>query len=207
MSGRRFLIVSLGNQEPYYDCLHSAGHFALASLQRTLGSSQPPFTRERYGGKACKVSAGRPYIMAQSPTMMNVSGPWVANAWKQALETHMLKPAELSLVVVHDELEAGLGKVRTRKWNTSHRGHNGLKSIMASLKPASFPGARWSRISVGIGRPQARDHANVSDYVLKKMTSFQKDIIDTKVGLGVLYCLRELEQQWDQDLDSIAPKP
>ncbi|KAI0139569.1 peptidyl-tRNA hydrolase [Hypoxylon sp. NC0597] len=207
MFNPRFLIVSLGNQAPYYECLHSAGHFALASLQRLLHPSQPPFTTERYGRKACLASTGHTYTMLQSPTQMNISGPWLAKTWREMLENHRLKPSELSLVLVHDDLEEELGRVRIRKWKASHRGHNGVKSVNTSLKPADFPGARWSRISIGIGRPEARDHMSVSDYVLKKMTRYQRDVIDSQVGPRVLHCLRELQEEWEEDYDKTAPNP
>ncbi|KAI0835812.1 peptidyl-tRNA hydrolase [Hypoxylon sp. FL0890] len=207
MFNPRFLIVSLGNQAPYYECLHSAGHFALASLQKLLGPAQPSFTPERYGGKTCLASAGLTYTMLQSPTQMNVSGPWLAKTWRETLNNHQLKPSELSLVLVHDDLEEDLGRVRIRKWKASHRGHNGVKSVNASLKPTDFPGARWSRISIGIDRPEARDQMSVSDYVLKKMTRYQRDIIDKQVGPSVLQRLRELQEEWEEDYDNTAPQP
>ncbi|XXG99661.1 hypothetical protein Hte_006002 [Hypoxylon texense] len=205
MFNPRFLIVSLGNQAPYYECLHSAGHFALTSLQKTLGSSQPPFTSERYGRKACLASTGSNYIMIQSPTVMNISGPWVAKTWREVLENYQLKPSELSLVVVHDDLEEDLGHVKIRKWKASHRGHNGIKSINANLKPSDFPRSRWSRISIGIGRPEARDQMSVSDYVLKKMTRHQRSIID-QVGPRALGCLRQLQEEWEEEYDRANPK-
>ncbi|KAI2464243.1 peptidyl-tRNA hydrolase [Annulohypoxylon bovei var. microspora] len=192
----RFLIISLGNQAPYYECLHSAGHFALASLQKILGPSQPPFTSERHGGKSCLVSTGYEYTLVQSPTQMNISGPWFAKTWREMLQHNQLQPADLGLVLVHDDLEEDLGRVKIRSWKASHRGHNGIKDINRVLKMSDFRGARWSRISVGIGRPVARDQGSVSDYVLKKMTRYQKDIIDEKVGPRVLECLRELEEDW-----------
>ncbi|CAJ2510431.1 Uu.00g051340.m01.CDS01 [Anthostomella pinea] len=197
----RFLVVSLGNQKPYYDTLHSAGHFALVAAQKTLAPSQPHFMSERYGSKACQASTAVPYTMVQSPTMMNICGPWVAKAWKEMLNAHQLKPSELALVIVHDDLEMKLGDVRIRDWKASHRGHNGVKSTNTSLKPTDFPEARWSRISIGIGRPDERDRTSVSDYVLKRMTSFQRSTLDTKVGPKLVGRLRELHDDWEEEND------
>ncbi|OTB02631.1 hypothetical protein M426DRAFT_61889 [Hypoxylon sp. CI-4A] len=207
MFNPRFLIVSLGNPAPYYDCLHSAGHFALTSLQKLLGPSQPSFTSQRFGRKACLASTGHTFTMIQSPAIMNVSGPWVAKTWREMLEQYQLKPSELSLVLVHDDLEEDLGRVRIRKWKASHRGHNGVKSVNANLKPTDFPGARWSRISIGIGRPEARDHTSVADFVLKKTTRHQRDIINTQAGPGMLHYLRELQEAWEEDYEKEASKP
>ncbi|KAI0859480.1 peptidyl-tRNA hydrolase [Xylaria cubensis] len=200
MFSPRFLVVSLGNQAPYYDCLHSAGHFALAAAQKVLAPSQPPFTSERYGKKSCLVSSAPTYTFVQSPTMMNVCGPWVLAAYRETLQRHALQPSELALVLVHDELEAAFGAVRTRGWETSHRGQNGVKSAKKSLDSLDYSRDYWARISVGIGRPVERTPDVVSDYVLRKMTSHEKRTIDTKVGHQVIKCLRELRDKWEQGL-------
>ncbi|KAH7032688.1 peptidyl-tRNA hydrolase [Microdochium trichocladiopsis] len=201
----RFLVASLGNKEPYAQSLHSAGHFALASLQRTLGPSQSAFSRDKKDRSLR--SDGTPYTLKQSPTFMNVSGPWVSKAWKQHLADHNLKPQELALVVVSDDLEEAFGVVKIRKWQASHRGHNGLKSINSSIKPSSYPGARWHRISVGIGRPVDRDQKTVSDFVLSKLSSHQLSVIDQDVGSRVLECLESLREAWEADVAKAAQGP
>ena len=102
---------------------------------------------------------------------MNVSGPAVATAWKAFLRE---LPSELrphaKLVVVHDQLELPFGKIRM-KHGGSHKGHNGLKSCIQSLGGMAF-----SRIEVGIGRPESRQNNDVAAYVMKKMgnTELQK---------------------------------
>ncbi|KAI1190257.1 peptidyl-tRNA hydrolase [Nemania serpens] len=192
----RFLVVSLGNQAPYFNCLHSAGHFALSAAQKLLAPSQPPFASERYGKKACKVSSALPYTFIQSPTMMNISGPWVLAAWKEMLQRHQLQPSELALVLVHDELEATLGDVRIRNWDASHRGHNGIKSAKNSLESQKVPRDHWCRISVGIGRPAERTPDVVSEYVLRKMTAHEINIMDNKVGPNLIRRLAELQDRF-----------
>ncbi|KAK6836225.1 hypothetical protein PG987_006720 [Apiospora arundinis] len=207
MFSPRFLVISLGNQGPYYETLHSAGHFALASAQKILGAPQQPrFSAERYGAKSCQTSPGTPYTMVQSPTLMNVSGPWFLAAYRDTLSRFSLQPEELGVVLVHDDLEEDFGSVRIRKWAASHRGHNGIKSVNASMKSQQFKGARWSRISVGIDRPISREQSSVSDYVLKKMTRYQKEIMDAKVGPSVVGCLRDLHEAWEDDLERAATK-
>ncbi|KAI1407390.1 peptidyl-tRNA hydrolase [Hypoxylon sp. FL1857] len=199
-----FLVVSLGNPPPHYDCLHSAGHFALASLQKLLGPSQPPFKSERYGNKSCLASISEKYSLMQSPTEMNISGPWIARAYRDVMKERGLRPSELSLVVVHDDLDKYLGDVKILRWSASDRGHNGVKSAMVGLNPTRFAGGRWSRISIRIDRPKDRDPEAVSTYVLKKMTRYQKDVINKRVGPAVLDCLHELEEEWKSDYDTAA---
>ncbi|KAI1425220.1 peptidyl-tRNA hydrolase [Xylaria sp. FL1777] len=191
----RFLVVSLGNQAHYFDCLHSAGHFALAAAQKALAPSQPQFASERYGKKSCKASSSFPYTFIQSPTMMNNCGPWVHATWKEMLQIHQLQPKELALVLVHDELEATFGAVKIRKWQASHRGHNGVKSVKKSMDPLGYPSDHWCRITIGIGRPEDRTSDVVSEYVLRKMNSHQLKTIDAEVGPKIIRCLHELQDE------------
>lgn len=200
MAAPRFLLISLGNPEPYYNTLHSAGHHALANLQKLLGPSQPAFHRGRFGGSSCLASIGPKYVMIQSPAVMNVSGKWVAKAWKETLGAR--DPADLSLLLVHDDLEEELGFVKTRKWKSSHRGHNGVKSVNACLRQADYPGSEWARICVGIGRPEEREKATVSNYVLKPMSRHQWSTLEANAGPGTLECLLV----WEEKLAAAAGK-
>ncbi|KAI8949261.1 peptidyl-tRNA hydrolase [Xylaria longipes] len=195
MLSPRFLVISLGNPKPYHDCLHSAGHYALAAAQRVLAPEQPPLTETRYGWKNCKVSSASPYTFVQSPTLMNVSGHWILAAYRETLERHALQPSELALVLVHDELESPMYAVGIREWETSHRGHNGVKSAKKSLGSQGYPLDRWARITIGIGRPDERTPAVVSGHVLRHMTSQEKRTIDALVGPKVVEALHKLRDE------------
>jgi len=193
---QRFLVLSLGNPGPYYETLHSAGHLALNALQKQLEGSQPPFRSARHGSKACLSSIGHKYHLLQSPTMMNASGPWVASAWKQALADSGNMCRNLGLVLVHDDLEEHLGVVKLRKWDKSHRGHNGIKSVNGSLRQSDFEDSKWARISIGIGRPAGRDTLTVSNHVLRPLSKYQKSAIQDQAGPALLESLLRLEAQW-----------
>lgn len=206
MFNPRFLVLSLGNQAPYLETLHSAGHMALNAVQKLTSTTQPSFSSQRIGKKAAQTSNGSKYIMAQSPTQMNVSGPWVAKAWKETLAESGAKPNELGLVIVHDDLEEDVGVVKIRKWDRSHRGHNGLKSVNANLQRNNYPGSHWAKISVGIGRPEARDPDTVSRFVLKPMSKFQKEELGRKAGPGVIAALQQIEEEWRKEAETAAAK-
>jgi len=195
----RFLVISLGNPGVHYESLHSAGHIVLNAVQQLLPAGQPRFTSARIGKKASLASLGPKYLFAQSPTLMNVSGPWVAKAWKDMLAETGLAPDGLGLVLVHDDLEEELGVVKIRSWDRSHRGHNGVKSVNASLRPSQSAGPRWTRISVGIGRPGARDHSSVSDYVLRPLDRRQKSALQEQAAPAVLEALAEVESRWEKE--------
>lgn len=201
------LVISLGNPPPHRDSLHSAGHIVLQAIQRQLQSDgQPAFTSERIAKKASQVSRGSRYTLMQCPTLMNVSGPWVAKAWREAVaEAKEQHPDRaLGLVVVHDDLESDMGVVKLRKWERSHRGHNGLKSIMGSLQQNEFKESKWAKISVGIGRPEGRDHDTVSDYVLKPLSKYQKDALAEKSVSLVLNALNDIEAVWKHERETGA---
>ncbi|CEJ92909.1 Putative Mitochondrial peptidyl-tRNA hydrolase [[Torrubiella] hemipterigena] len=193
----RFLIVSLGNPLPKYESLHSAGHFALNGLTKVL--KQAPFRETTLGRQACLVSSSPKYTLVQSPTLMNISGPFVARAWQETLKQH--GPADLlSLVLVHDELEKDMGIVKLVAWDRSPRGHNGIKSVKASLAATNYPDSPFARIAIGIGRPAARDAATVSSYVLDRISRENRQILEEQVPWEVAKRLSELEEEWRQSM-------
>ena len=96
---------------------------------------------------------------------MNVSGKPIAAAYKAfCKELSAKERPSAKLVVLHDDLESPLGKIRM-KVGGSAKGHNGIKDIMKVLGGADF-----LRIGVGIGRPESRNSTDVANFVLRKMT-------------------------------------
>jgi peptidyl-tRNA hydrolase, PTH1 family len=64
------------------------------------------------------------------------------------------------VLVIHDEIDLPFGEVRTRTGG-GLAGHNGLKSLKRELGGADF-----TRVRVGVGRPQSTDPEIVSAHVL-----------------------------------------
>jgi len=186
MAQRRILVCSIGNPGKYLNTRHSAGHTLSNLLQETLAF--PPFRKNSsYGGD---VSVGRfdsTYTLFQSPSLMNISGKAVKKAWKAFMvELSDEEKKDALLVVLHDELEAALGRVKVKKGGSA-RGHNGLVSCAESLGSKDF----W-RIGIGIGRPDSRDPGTVSEYVLGKMTSHERDTLKIESLPEVLAALAKL---------------
>jgi PTH1 family peptidyl-tRNA hydrolase len=90
---------------------------------------------------------------------MNVSGPPVRD-WLDRRQEPSAGGEDLSasLLVVHDDLDLELGRVRFRGSGSSG-GHRGVQSIIDA-----FATDRFSRLKVGIGR---RPGADAADYVLE----------------------------------------
>lgn len=158
MSARLF-IASVGNPAPYYNTLHSAGHHLVDTLQRI----------------------GCPHTLYKSSSLMNVSGANVIRAYRSFLSTLPADERNLArLVVLHDELELPLGQLKLRE-SGSLKGHNGLKSIKATLG-----GKEFARLGIGIGRPESREKGAVSDYVLRKMTGVERGKIESRGEVAMM---------------------
>ena len=93
-----------------------------------------------------------------SEALMNISGPPVAKAVRNT------GVDAASLVGIHDSLEHKPAAV-SPSFGTSHRGTNGVRSIIDSLGTKDF-----HRIRIGIGRGSG----DVADYVLGRLSSFEK---------------------------------
>ncbi|KAI0145081.1 peptidyl-tRNA hydrolase [Xylariaceae sp. FL1272] len=196
----RCLIISLGNQAPYYNTLHSAGHHALNAAVKHI-RNQPAFTRLAWGKTKCLVSQGDNYTFIQSPTAMNVSGPFVKKAWDNFNQLHRdVEPTNLRLVIVYDEMERAFGAVKLIDWNRSARGHNGLKSINSSL-PSTAANGHFYRLGIGIDRPVSRDANVVSKYVLGPFTHERQEILDSQVGPEVAKMLEDMTSVWQRFVD------
>ncbi|KAM3522063.1 hypothetical protein NHJ13051_005878 [Beauveria bassiana] len=193
----KFLIISLGNPLPEYSSLHSAGHFALRGLAKTLRQSS--IQSGKLGKLSCLVSQGPKYTLVQSPTLMNISGPFVAKAWQEMLKQH--DAASLSLVVLHDELEKALGEAALVAWDRSPRGHNGIKSVKKAVSEARYPQSPLVRIAVGIDRPLARDPESVANYVLEPISAAKQRVLEEEVPWEVKTALEQLEVEWKSQVD------
>lgn len=117
----------------------------------------------------------------------------IAKATTEARTNPILGPRitgnPATLVILHDELEVDLGKVRVKRGGpeaASLRGHRGLISCFQSLGgkgiyPVQDRTSRQSkrtilprdfsvlRVGIGIGRPKTREQNAVADYVLTEM--------------------------------------
>jgi len=145
------LIVGLGNPgRGYASSLHNVGFMCVNHFARTHGILfDKKQAKARIGsGKA----AGFEVVVARPHTYMNESGQSVSRLVKK------YKVSLDDLVVIHDDLDLPLGKLRVRP-DGSSGGHRGIESIIAELDSQEF-----LRVRVGIGRPVIDDgSAQVTD--------------------------------------------
>lgn len=199
MLSPRFTIISLGNPLPKYASLHSAGHFALNGLVSQL--SLPPLEKAKIGKQTCLSSRGPQYHLIQSPTLMNVSGAFCQRAVHELMQPYKTESSlpPMGFVILHDELERDFGDVKLVRWTRSHKGHNGVKSVVGLLNPKRYPRSLFMRIAVGIGRPEERDRQSVSRYVLGQIGEKERRLLEGDVASKVVEKLREMEKMWEAE--------
>lgn len=139
-----WLVVGLGNPGAEYAATrHNVGWMALDQLAETL---------EPVRGIKARVAVIDGVACAKPTTFMNTSGEGVG-----PLAAMLGVPPE-RVVVIHDELDLPVGKVRV-KLGGNENGHNGLKSITEHIGTRDYV-----RVRIGIGRPPAG--VAVPDWVL-----------------------------------------
>ena len=170
------LVASIGNPGALLNTFHSAAHTTITRLGVMITAGN--FVRDKNYANGL-LAHQHQYHLWQSPVLMNLSGKAVAAAWKAFLRD--LSPDQRSdarLVVLHDELESPLGNIKQKLSTSSHKGHNGIKSCKDILGPTQ----PFVRIGIGIGRPDSRESADVSKYVLRKMSTEEKKKIEDAAG-------------------------
>lgn len=136
------LIVGLGNPGAKYDqTRHNVGFMLVDALaqrwQITLAE-----TRKFQGFFGEGWGAGSRVRLLKPTTYMNLSGQSIRAV------TDWYKLAPESVLVVYDDMDLPLGRVRLRL-SGSAGGHNGMKSAIAHLGTQNFP-----RLRIGIGKPK-----------------------------------------------------
>lgn len=139
----RWIIAGLGNPGPEYaNTRHNAGQMVLDLLAERMGAR---FKAHRTRNDIAEGRlGGQPVTLAMPRSYMNLSGGPVT-----ALAAFYKLPAQ-RIVVLHDELDIPFGTVRL-KLGGGDNGHNGLRSITASLGTRDY-----YRVRFGIGRPPGR---------------------------------------------------
>lgn len=145
-------IIGLGNPgEKYYYTRHNIGFRILDQLAQNYGVTW----QKKKDMEITQIGENNKQILLVKPqTFMNSSGSVIPSLTKQGI-----KPE--NILVVHDELEKPFGTMSI-KFGGSHRGHNGLRSIITAC------GADFYRLRFGIGRPEQKE--DVPNYVLEKFT-------------------------------------
>ncbi len=181
------LIVGLGNPgQDYANSLHNVGFMCVNYFARKHSIRfDKKQAQARIGlGKV----AGNEVVVARPHTYMNQSGQSVSRLVKK------FKVSLDDLLVIYDDLDLSLGKIRIRAGGSSG-GHRGVESIITELGSQDFP-----RLRVGIGRPITTEGlpedtgADVITYLLSSLPPEVKKAINQvlpKVSEAILCLITE----------------
>ena len=100
---------------------------------------------------------------------MNLSGQSVRTI------ADFYKTAPENILVIHDDMDIGLGKYKIAA-DSSSAGHNGVQNVIDALGTQKF-----KRIRVGISKDTAKNPAcrlGAHDYVLGKLTDDEQEAIE-----------------------------
>ena len=166
-----FLLVGLGNPELRYEgTRHNVG-FMLVDRLASLASGR--FQSKFEQSEVCLVERGnRSMVLAKPQTYMNRSGVAV-----RSLVAHYDVEME-DLLVVYDEVQLPLGKLRLRCFGSSG-GQKGMESVIRMLGTDQIP-----RLRIGVGTAQQPD--DLADYVLSPFSRQEQRVMDSALDRGVL---------------------
>jgi PTH1 family peptidyl-tRNA hydrolase len=162
------IIIGLGNPgEEYARNRHNLGFMCIRDLAQRHGIRLDRKQGQARTGEG-KI-AGVSVVLARPQTFVNRSGQAVANLMRRYRATRE------RLIVIHDEMDLPLGKVRIRQGGSS-AGHRGIISIVDATGGRDFV-----RIRVGVGRPEEeteRKRDDVIDHVLGDLTPEEQATFD-----------------------------
>ena len=169
------LIVGLGNPgRAYAHNRHNIGFRCISYLARL--HSIPVKRQQCHSQVGSGAIAGVEVLLAKPRTFVNLSGEAVG----RLMRSYGIPVADL--IVIHDDLDLPLGKLRLRA-GSSAGGHRGVNSIISALESEDF-----CRIKVGIGRPTKEDGAPITDedavvrHVLGDFTPEEEKLIKPAVA-------------------------
>ncbi len=167
--GRPVLVVGLGNPGGEYgNTRHNVGARVIALLAKRHGGAL-----KRHGNvdRTPITIDGREVTLARPRAFMNVSGAPVA------AEVRRLHTRPEALLVVYDDLDLPVGRVRLRQTGSAG-GNNGMKSLIDAIGSRDFARAR-----IGIDRPYedgkgVRDPDQIADWVLSAPPPDHRQLLD-----------------------------
>ncbi len=180
------LIIGLGNPgQGYSKSRHNIGFMCLKHFAKEHNIE---FDKKQADARTGRGTVeGIEVVLAKPQTYMNLSGRSV----NRLMHKFKLKPSDI--IVIHDDMDLPLGKVRIRAGGSSG-GHKGIDSIIRDIGTRDF-----IRIKVGIGRPEKDNDNNyydddIVDFVLNSFSPDEKKLIEPsieKVSDAILCLLTE----------------
>lgn len=161
------IIIGLGNPEKkLFKSRHNIGFTILELLQKEFSSNFSNFKLEKK--LQAEISFGEinkeKILLIKTQGYYNNSGQDLKNVlsyYKESIN---------NIIVIHDDLDIPIGKIRIAK-NANSAGNNGVQSIIDNFKTKDF-----IRLRIGISN-ETKNKKNASDFVLEKFSLKDKKIL------------------------------
>lgn len=182
------LILGLGNPgEEYRDTRHNVGFRVVEELARRWRVPVDRLECNALTGRAPVAMASEgesptDVLLAKPQTYMNRSG-YAARCFAERYEL-----APESLLVVYDEINLPLGKLRVRRAG-SPAGHRGLESIIENLRSAEVP-----RLRLGIAGEERVEGEHLADFVLGAFAADEREAVEAMIRRAADAC-----EAWARD--------
>ncbi len=163
------IIAGLGNPGAQYaNTPHSVGFEVVDAIATAIGAVWE--NKKAFSCLMAKGVLGGVHVLLVKPqTYMNLSGDSIAPIVKYNNATCE------DLLVIQDDIDLPLGKIRIRKGG-SCGGHNGIRNIIERIGASNF-----SRLKIGVGK----DRSNVIGHVLGKFDPRSRTVMDQAVKVSV----------------------
>jgi len=163
------LLVGLGNPgKDYRGTRHNVGFMVVDEVARRHQLAWAMAPGQVPDAFVVKWFGPPPALLAKPLTFMNLSGGAVVGL----LQFYKIELPDLLVIV--DEVQLELGRLRIRPGGSAG-GHNGLKSLIASLGTDGFP-----RLRIGVGRGDTR--RDLADHVLTRFEPDERSVVDDAIG-------------------------
>ncbi len=199
------LIVGLGNPgSEYARSRHNVGWMIVDAFAEKFRIDIKKHEKDALTGSGR--AAGGSVMLAKPLTSMNRSGDAVK------LLTNLYLESMDDLIVVYDDVDLPLGKLRIRERGTAGT-HNGMRSVVESLATDSFP-----RLRFGVRGANYAEGGQLRDYVLDDFEESELPIVKRSIERAVdallLFArgdlkraMNEFNRDSDSDSDSESPEP
>jgi len=192
------VIIGLGNPgSRYTDTWHNLGYISLDRFAQKHG-----FLFKAGKGKYYTASGffdSKKILLVKPTTYMNLSGTAVAEILSY------FEVGVNDILVVYDDINLDLGNIRLRK-SGSAGGHNGIKSIIASLETSDFARLRIGFKTEQISAILSSNPAVLPDLVLAKIPSVLHEDILASVDKSIDAIEYILENGFDRAMNKFNEK-
>lgn len=181
-----YLVVGLGNPGKQYEqTRHNVGFIAIDELAKELSITVDKLKFKSMIGEG-RIGTEK-IILAKPQTFMNLSGQAVVELM------NYYKVDISNLIVIYDDIDLDVGKIRIRKSGSSGT-HNGMRNIIYLLGKQDFP-----RIRIGVSKP--RNGQDLATFVLSKFDKTEVELVVEAIKKSAKAVIETAETNLDKAMN------